>query len=171
MSNIRIRNATPADVPVILELIRELAEYEQLLQFVTATEERLRQTLFGPKPAAEAVLADLEGECAGFALFFSSYSTFRAQPGIYLEDLYVKQHLRGRRVGSALLRHLAALAIERGCARLDWSVLNWNEPSIRFYEMLGAKPLSDWTSYRLSGEALEQLAAKATPRPAETGML
>jgi GNAT superfamily N-acetyltransferase len=153
-----IRSATELDVSVILDLIRQLADYEQLAHLVTATEERLRETLFGSKPAAEVLLADYECEFAGFAVFFASYSTFLAQPGIYLEDLYVKPHRRGRGVGSALLQRLAEIALERGGARVEWGVLDWNEPSVKFYESLGAEPLREWTKYRLTGKALERLA-------------
>ena len=155
-----IRSATELDVPVILELIRQLAEYEHLSHQLAATEERLRKTLFGAKPAAEVLLADREGACAGFAVFFATYSTFLARPGIYLEDLYVKPHLRGKGVGSALLRRLAAIAVERGCGRVEWGVLDWNEPSIQFYKKLGAEALSEWTKYRLTGNALERLASR-----------
>lgn len=156
MSSIRIVPATERDISVILEMIRALAHYEKLLHEVTATEERLRKTLFGPNPAAEVVLAYDETECAGYALFFPTYSTFLAQPGIYLEDLYVKPELRGKGIGFALLRHVARLATERGCGRVEWGVLTWNQPSIEFYERLGAAPLTDWTKYRLTGEALEK---------------
>ena len=154
-----IRSATELDVPVILELIRQLAEYEHLSHQLAATEERLRKTLFGAKPAAEVLLADREGACAGFAVFFATYSTFLARPGIYLEDLYVKPHVRGKGVGSALLQRLAAIAVERGCGRVEWGVLDWNEPSIQFYKKLGAEALSEWTKYRLTGKALERLAS------------
>lgn len=157
MSNLRIAPATEFDLPVILELIRALAEYEKLAHLVTATEERLRETLFGGKPAAEVVLARWDEECGGFAVFFASYSTFLAQPGIYLEDLYVRPHLRGKGIGLAILKHLAKLAAERGCGRLEWGVLNWNQPAIEFYERLGAVPMNEWTKYRLAGEALEGL--------------
>ena len=158
MSPVSIRSAVEADIPVILELIRALAEYERLAHQVTATEEQLRQTLFGSAPGAEVLLASWNQECAGFALFFPNYSTFRAQPGIYLEDLYVRPHLRGKGVGSALLRHLASLAVDRHCGRVEWEVLNWNAPSIQFYENLGAVPLTEWTKYRLTGAALQNLA-------------
>jgi GNAT superfamily N-acetyltransferase len=127
---------------------------------LAATEERLRKTLFGAKPAAEVLLADREGACAGFAVFFATYSTFLARPGIYLEDLYVKPHVRGKGVGSALLQRLAAIAVERGCGRVEWGVLDWNEPSIQFYKNLGAEALSEWTKYRLTGKALERLASR-----------
>jgi len=161
MAKLRIVPATEEDVPVILELILALAEYERLTDSVTATEEQLRETLFGSKPAAEVLLAHWDGECAGFAVFFGTYSTFLAQAGLYLEDLYVKAHLRGKGIGLALLKRLAAIAAERNCGRLEWSVLNWNEPSIQFYEKLGAVPLDEWTKYRLSGEPLRNLAGGA----------
>jgi GNAT superfamily N-acetyltransferase len=158
MSDVNIREATEADVPLILEFIRALAEYEKLSHQVTATEERIRETLFGDRPSAEVLLAYWGAEAAGFALFFPNYSTFLAQPGIYLEDLFVKPHLRGHRIGLSLLTHLARLACERGCGRLEWHVLDWNEPSIRFYEQLGAVPLADWTRYRLTADPMKQLA-------------
>ena len=158
MSKIRIDSATERDLPVVLDLIRALADYEKLAHLVTATEEQLRQTLFGTKPAAEVLLAHDEQECVGFAVFFTTYSTFLAQPGLYLEDLYVKPHLRGRGIGLALMRHLASLATERGYRRMEWGVLNWNQPSIEFYEKLGAVPMDEWTKYRLTGEALERLS-------------
>jgi GNAT superfamily N-acetyltransferase len=159
MPAIQIVLATEADTPVILELIRALAEYEKLLHIVTATEEKLRRSLFGSQPAGEVLLAHYEGECAGFALFFPNYSTFLGQAGLYLEDLYVKPHLRGKGIGFALLARLARIAAERSCGRLEWEVLDWNEPSIQFYKRLGAVAMDDWTKYRLAGEALEKLAA------------
>ncbi|HEU0012349.1 MAG TPA: GNAT family N-acetyltransferase [Longimicrobium sp.] len=162
MSGLRIRAAVEGDVPLVLRFIRELAEYERLLHEVVATEERLRATLFGPRPGAEAVIAEVDGEAAGFALFFHNYSTFLAQPGIYLEDLYVRPEMRGHGVGRALLAHLAALARERGCGRLEWWVLDWNEPAIAFYRRLGAQPMSEWTVFRLTGDALDRLAAGAS---------
>ena len=158
MPKLRIVPAAEPDVPVILELIQALAEYEKLAHLVSATERRLRETLFGAKPAAEVLLAHWDEECAGFAVFFANYSTFLAQPGLYLEDLYVKPHLRGKGIGLALLKRLAGIAAERGCGRMEWEVLDWNEPSIRFYKKLGAAPLHDWTKYRLTGEALNGLA-------------
>lgn len=158
MSNLRIAPATESDLPVILDLIQALAEYEKLAHVVTATQERLRETLFGSKPAAEVLLAHWDGECAGFAVFFATYSTFLAQPGLYLEDLYVKPHLRGKGIGLALLKCLARVAAERGCGRLEWEVLDWNQPAIQFYKKLGAAPLDEWTRYRLTGEALKSLA-------------
>lgn len=159
MPEIRIVSATERDIPVILEMIRALANYERLAHVVTATEERLRESLFGARPAAEVMLAYCDLECAGFAVFFQSYSTFLAQPGIYLEDLYVKPNLRGKGIGLALLGRLAEIAVERGCGRMEWGVLNWNEPSIQFYKRLGAEPMHEWTKYRLTGEALEKLAS------------
>ena len=141
-------------------MIRGLAEYERLLDDCVATEETLRATLFGSRPFAETLLAWDGGECCGFALFFMNYSTFLAQPGIYLEDLFVKPHARGRGLGKALLTKLAQLARERTCGRLEWSVLDWNEPSIRFYKSLGAVPLDEWTGYRVTGKSLQALAGE-----------
>ncbi|MBB4634699.1 GNAT family N-acetyltransferase [Longimicrobium terrae] len=163
MSALTIRAAAESDVPLILAFIRELAEYERLLHEVVATEERLRSTLFGPRPAAEVVIAEMDGEPAGFALFFQNYSTFLAQPGIYLEDLYVRPEARGRGIGRALLGHLARLAVARGCGRLEWWVLDWNAPAIGFYRGLGAEPMDDWTVYRLAGDALLSMAAATNP--------
>lgn len=161
-SAVRIRPAVEGDVLLILRFIRELAEYERLRHEVVATEERLRGTLFGARPAAEVVIAEDAGEPVGFALFFHNYSTFLAQPGIYLEDLYVRPESRGRGVGRALLAHLARLARERGCGRLEWWVLDWNESAIRFYRSLGAQPMSDWTVFRLAGGDLARLADEAS---------
>ena len=158
MPKLRIVPATEPDLPVILDLIRALAEYEKLGHIVTATEARLRETLFGSKPAAEVLLAHWDRECAGFAVFFATYSTYLAQPGLYLEDLYVKPHLRGKGIGLALLKRVAGIAGERGCGRLEWGVLDWNQPAIQFYKKLGAVPMDDWTKYRLTGEALKSLA-------------
>jgi GNAT superfamily N-acetyltransferase len=155
-----IRAATPDDVPLILRFIRELAEYERMAHLVVATEEVLRDTLFGARPFAEVVIAEEDGEAAGFALFFHNFSTFLGRPGIYLEDLYVRPEMRGRGVGRALLVHLARLAVERGCGRLQWWVLKWNEPAIRFYRSVGAEPMDDWTVFRVSGDALERLAGE-----------
>ncbi len=154
----RIVAATPAETPVILEMIKGLAEYEKLSHIVTATEEQIRQTLFGSRPAAEVLLAEWNSEWAGFALFFPTYSTFLAQPGLYLEDLYVKPHARGKGLGLALLKELARVAVARGYRRVEWAVLDWNQPSIGFYKKLGAVPMDEWTTYRLSGEGLEKLA-------------
>jgi len=155
-----IRPATPADVPVIARLIRALAEYERLTHEVILDEDRLQQHLFGPRPYAEVLLAEDNGQVVGFALFFHNYSTFVGKPGIYLEDLFVEPACRGRGLGKALLQALAKLAIERDCGRLEWAVLDWNEPSIQFYQALGAKPMDEWTGYRLTGEALRGLATR-----------
>jgi GNAT superfamily N-acetyltransferase len=160
MPELEIRAATEDDVPLLLSLIKELAEYERLSHQVVATEVALRESLFGKRPVAEALLANLEDDPAGFALFFHTFSTFLGRPGIYLEDLYVKSEFRGAGVGRALLVHVAKLARERGCGRLEWSVLDWNEPAIGFYRGIGASPLSGWTVYRVAGEALEELAGR-----------
>jgi GNAT superfamily N-acetyltransferase len=163
MPALKIIAANEVDTPTILELIRGLAEYEKLSHEVVATEAQLRQTLFGPRQAAEVLLAFDGTECAGFALFFPNYSTFLGKPGIFLEDLFVKPHLRGKGIGFALLAQLANIARERGCGRLEWQVLDWNEPSIQFYKKLGAAPKDEWTTFRLTGAELEKLAdAKRT---------
>jgi GNAT superfamily N-acetyltransferase len=153
-----IREASEYDVPVILQLIRELAEYERLSHSVVATEAGLRETLFGPRPFAEALIAENGSDVVGFALFFHNYSTFLGQPGIYLEDLFVRPAYRGRGAGTALFRRLARLAVDRGCGRLEWAVLDWNEPALKFYRRVGAVPMDDWTVQRLTGEALARLA-------------
>lgn len=153
-----LRPATAADVPQILAFIRGLAEYERLLHEVVATEDGLRQALFGPRPYAEVVLAEDAGVPVGFALFFHTFSTFLGQPGIYLEDLFVIPEARGRGVGKALLAELARLAIARGCGRVEWAVLDWNAPAIGFYDSLGARPNEEWTVYRLTGAPLAALA-------------
>lgn len=152
-----MRAAEPADVPVIAHLIRELAIFEKLEDQVVLTDELLWTGLFGPRPYAEAVIAQEDDQPIGFALFFHTFSTFLARPGLYLEDLFVLADHRGRGVGRALLAHLAHIAVERGCGRLEWAVLNWNQEAIRFYERLGAKPNSEWTVYRLTGKALTAL--------------
>jgi GNAT superfamily N-acetyltransferase len=144
-------------VPVIADLIRKLAQFEKLEKDVVLSEELLAAGLFGARPYAEAVLAEEDGQPVGFALFFHNFSTFLARPGLYLEDLFVLPDHRGRGVGRSLLGHLAQLAIERGCGRMEWAVLNWNREAIRFYERLGARPNSEWTVYRLKGEALRAL--------------
>ncbi|HLJ73939.1 MAG TPA: GNAT family N-acetyltransferase [Thermoanaerobaculia bacterium] len=162
-----IREATEADVPLILQFIKDLAEYERLAHKVVASEEGLRRTLFGNPRFAEVVLAREDGEDVGFALFFHNYSTFLGSPGIYLEDLFVKPSMRGRGIGKALLGHLAHLATERGCGRVEWAVLDWNAPSIEFYKSIGAAPLDDWIIFRLTGEALTRLAA-LRPAPDST---
>lgn len=158
MADFEIKSATIDDVPVVLSFIKKLAEYEKLLHLVTATEEGLREVLFGARPYAETVIAYYQNEPVGFALFFHSFSTFLGKPGIYLEDLFVDSEQRGKGFGKALLAHLAKLAQERDCGRLEWAVLNWNQPSIDFYESLGAQPMNEWTVYRLTGKALERLA-------------
>ena len=159
-ADMRITNATEQDAPVILELIRDLGEYERLSDQVIATEDQIRKTLFGAHPVAEALLASIEGKTVGFAVFFTNYSTFLAKPGIYLEDLFVKPDARGQGVGKAVLERIAQLAVERGCGRVEWSVLDWNAPSIRFYESLGAVAMNEWTTFRLTGESLARLAAR-----------
>lgn len=155
---LEIRPAQPDDCPLILGLIRELAEYEKLAHEVEATEERLRRTLFADPPAAHCIIAFLDGQPAGFAIYFFNYSTFLARPGLYLEDLFVKPSHRGDGIGKALLLRLAKVANARGCGRMEWSVLDWNEPAIGFYKKLGAVPMSEWTVFRLTGPALAQYA-------------
>jgi GNAT superfamily N-acetyltransferase len=157
----RIEPARERDVPLILRLIKGLAEYEKLAQEVVATEERLRQSLFGPHPSAEVVIAYVDDEAVGFALFFHTYSTFLGQRGLYLEDLFVLPEWRGRGAGRALLTHLARIAAERGCGRFEWSVLDWNEPAINFYKNLGAKPMHEWTIFRVAGDSLTALGQKS----------
>lgn len=152
-----IRPAERADVPVIAELIRGLARFEKLEHEVTMTEDRLTASLFGERRYAETLIAEQGGGPVGFALFFHNFSTFLAQPGIYLEDLFVLPEHRSRGIGRALLKELARLAVERGCGRLEWAVLDWNRDAIGFYERLGARPNSEWTVYRLAGEALTSL--------------
>lgn len=164
MESLEIRPARSSDVPLILSLIRELAEFERLLDQMVADENQLRTTLFGERPAAEVMIAEWDGAPAGFALYFSNYSTFLGQPGIYLEDLYVRPEFRGRGIGEAFLRKLAALAVERRCGRVEWSVLNWNERAIKFYQQIGARPMNEWTVYRLTGEALTNLGKGDAPR-------
>ena len=151
-----IRSATPADVPIILGFIRDLAVYERLAHEVVATDAALQSTLFGSPPAAHVVIAEVGGAPAGFALYFFNYSTFLARPGLYLEDLFVKPEFRGAGTGKALLLHLAKIANARGCGRMEWSVLDWNEPAIKFYESLGAKRMKEWQICRLTGPALTQ---------------
>ena len=155
---ISIRPATEEDAPQILAFIRELAQYERLAHAVVATVEDLRKSLFGAQPCAQALLACLDATPVGFAVYFYNFSTFVGRPGLYLEDLYVRPTARGLGVGRRLLVHLARLAVERGCGRMEWAVLDWNEPAIRFYRKLGAAPNDDWTTYRLSGDALSNLA-------------
>lgn len=159
---LQIAPALIGDVPLILDFIRGLADYEHLAHEVVASEDALRETLFGPQPAAEVLIARLDEKPAGFALFFPNYSTFLAKPGIYLEDLFVYPEVRGLGVGKALLARVASLAVARGCGRVEWSVLDWNEPAWKFYASLGAQPQSEWTVQRLRGEALAALASEAT---------
>ena len=155
-----IRPAVLADLPLIAELIRALAEYEKLSHEVRFDEAELERHLFGERPMAEVVIGEVDGVAQGFALFFHNFSTFEGKPGIYLEDLFVRSEARGAGLGKALLVHLAKLAVERGCARLEWWVLDWNAPAIGFYERLGARAMDDWTVMRVDGAALAGLAAQ-----------
>lgn len=161
-----LRPATSADVPLILALVRELAEYEREPDAVVATEALLHRHLFGEgveiagrrTPINECIIAELDGVAQGFAFFFLNFSTWTGRPGIYLEDLFVRPAARGRGLGLALMRKLARIAVDRGCSRLQWAVLDWNEPAIKFYRSLGAEPMNEWTVWRVNGEALERLA-------------
>ncbi len=157
--SLSIREATRADVDLIYRFICDLADYERLRHEVKATPEGLEAQLFGARPAAEVLIGEVDGRARGFALFFPNFSTFEGKPGLWLEDLFVEPEARGVGLGRAMLAHLAGLALSRGCARLEWSVLDWNAPSIAFYRALGAKAMDDWTTQRLSGEALDALAA------------
>ena len=157
-ADFRIEKAREDDLTLILSFIRELAEYERLSHEVVATEELLRESLFGERAMAEVIIAYDEGRAVGLALFFHNFSTFLGRPGIYLEDLYVQPQARGKGIGRALLAHLARLAKERRCGRLEWAVLDWNEPAISFYKKLGAMPMDEWTVFRATGEALDKLA-------------
>lgn len=161
METLQILPATPDDVPLLLSLIRELAEFERLLHAVDANESLLHEALFSARPDCEAVVARLDGQAVGFALYFHNFSTFRGRRGLYLEDLFVRPVARGRGVGKALLLHLAGLAVARGCARFEWSVLDWNQRAIDFYRSMGAEPMDEWTVFRVSGEALERLGRRA----------
>ena len=163
-----LRPATPADLRAIVGLIRELAEFEALAHLVVVTPESLSPHLFGQRPAAEAVVGEVAGVVVAFALFFSNFSTFLGRPGLYLEDLYVQPAHRGTGMGKALLQHLAQLAVARGCGRFEWSVLDWNQRAIRFYQQMGATVMPDWRICRVTGEALSALAAQpqATTPPA-----
>jgi len=158
---IRLEPATQNDVPVILRFIRELADYEKLTHEVVATEETLRTSLFGPRPAAEAVIAYTGDEPVGFAVYFQTFSTFLGRPGLSLEDLYVTPSRRGQRIGRRLLAYVARVAVERECGRLEWSVLDWNEPALAVYRRIGARPMDEWTVQRLTGDALRLLAQSA----------
>ncbi|MCP5528012.1 MAG: GNAT family N-acetyltransferase [Verrucomicrobiales bacterium] len=162
MGGIEIRPATAADVPLVLGFIRQLAEYERLTHEVVADEAILRESLFGARPAAEALIGTVDGVPAGFVVFFQNFSTFLGRPGLYLEDLFVLPEFRGRGLGKAFLTHLAGEAVRRGCGRFEWAVLDWNQPAIDFYRKLGAEPQGDWTIFRLTGEALRRLAKGAT---------
>ncbi len=159
MSAATLRPATRDDVPLITQLIRELAEYEKLAHTCVADDESVAENLFGANPAAEVVLAFIGEEAAGFALYFENYSTHLSRRGMHLEDLYVREHLRGRGIGRMLLSHLASIAVERGYGRMEWAVLRWNESAIRVYDAIGAEPLSGWLTYRLAGPALEAVAS------------
>ena len=156
--NFTIRMATAADAPLILTLIRELADYERLTHEVVADVGLLREHLFGPSPAAEVIIGSFGTDPVGFALFFPTFSTFLGRPGLYLEDLYVRPAVRGRGIGRTMLAYVAHLAVERGCGRLEWAVLDWNAAAIGFYRKVGAAPMDEWTVFRLAGEALEALA-------------
>jgi len=158
MTELVIRSAVKDDVPLILDFIKSLATYEKLLHEVTATEELLERTLFGDKANAEVLIGEYEEEPVCFALFFHNFSPFLGKPGIYLEDLYVKPEVRGKGFGKQLLQHLAKLAIERDCGRLEWWVLDWNKPAIDFYKSIGAEPMSEWTVHRVTGDALQKLS-------------
>lgn len=155
---LRIVPARESDIPLILDFIRQLAEFERLTYEVMANEQVLRDSLFGERPVAEVALAYLAGEGVGFAVYFSNFSTFIGRPGIYLEDLFVKPAFRGKGIGRALLSYLARLAKQRNCARLEWAVLDWNQPAIDFYRRFGATPMHDWTVFRLTGSALDEAA-------------
>lgn len=158
--SLSIRPAERADLAIIAQFIRDLAEYERLAHEVHFEEAVLGDRLFGARPYAEVLIGEIDGTPQGFALFFHNFSTFEGRPGIYLEDLFVRPEARGSGLGKALLQRLAALAVERDCARLEWSVLDWNEPAINFYKSLGAKPMDEWTIYRVDGTALQQLTGQ-----------
>jgi len=157
MPELQIRAATREDAAPILEMVKELAAYERLLHTVQATEADLREALFGPRPVAEAIVADRGGRAVGIALYFHNYSTFIGRPGIYVEDLYVRPAHRGQGIGGALMRHIIRLARDRRCGRVEWAALEWNEPAIRFYEAMGAKALNEWRIFRLTQEAMEKV--------------
>jgi GNAT superfamily N-acetyltransferase len=159
-SGCQIRRATEADVPTILGLIRELADFERLAHEVVADEALLRETLFGDRPGAEVLIAEANDEVVGFALFFQNFSTFLGRPGLYLEDLYIRPKFRGQGHGAQLLRHLARICVERSYGRFEWSVLDWNQRAVDFYKALGAKPMDEWTMFRVTGEALKTLASE-----------
>ena len=162
MADFEIRKTTEADIPVILELIHSLGAYEKLAHEVVATPDALRNSLFGPRAAAEVAIAYLDQEPVGYAVWFQNYSTFLGRAGLYLEDLFVKPEQRGQGIGRKLLAHVASVAVTRGAGRMEWSVLDWNKPAIDFYRVIGAVPMDEWTVYRLTGEALNELARKVT---------
>jgi GNAT superfamily N-acetyltransferase len=162
MTNFEIRTATEADVPIILSLIRELAEYEREPNAVVATDAGLREVLFGAKRSAEVLLALENGDAVGFAVYFYNFSTWLGRPGLYLEDLFVRPDVRGKGFGRALLERLAQVAKEHGCGRMEWAVLDWNEPAIQFYRKLGAEPMNEWTVFRLTQEGIAKLAKGET---------
>ncbi|HEX4629913.1 MAG TPA: GNAT family N-acetyltransferase [Chthoniobacterales bacterium] len=159
-ASFEIRGTTEADLPVILELIRDLATYEREPDAVVATEAGLREVLFGPNPSAEVLLALENTEPVGFAVYFHNFSTWLGRPGLYLEDLFVRPEKRGKGYGRALLERLAQIAKERGCGRMEWAVLDWNDPAIQFYRKLGAEPMNEWTVFRLTREGIAKLATK-----------
>jgi GNAT superfamily N-acetyltransferase len=161
MTDFQIKTATENDVPVLVSFIHQLAEYERLVDQCVVTDDVLRESLFGSRRVAEAVIGYFQDRPVGFALFFHNFSTFLGRPGLYLEDLFVIPEMRGRGFGKALLVHLARLAVDRGCGRFEWSVLDWNEPAIQFYKNLGAVPMDEWTVYRVTGNALSRLADEA----------
>ena len=158
MKNINIRSAIESDAKLILSLIREIAEYEKLLHEVVATESLIKENLFGQNPVAKSLIAELDNQPVGYALYFYNFSTFLGRPGIYLEDLYVKPECRGLGIGKKLLTKLAKIAVEKNCGRVEWSVLDWNEPAIMFYRAVGAIPMDEWTVQRLTGETLAKFA-------------
>jgi ribosomal protein S18 acetylase RimI-like enzyme len=158
-SSLVIRRAVAADTPIIFALVRELAEFERLSHEVVASESQLQESLFGARPGAEVVLAQVGEEVVGFALFFQNFSTFLGRAGLYLEDLYIRPPFRGQGHGEQLLRHLAGICVERGYGRLEWSVLDWNQRAIDFYKALGANPMNDWTVFRVTGDALTRLGS------------
>ncbi|MCP2730355.1 GNAT family N-acetyltransferase [Limnofasciculus baicalensis] len=160
--NFRLRQATPSDVPMLFALILALAEYEKLSHTVTGNIDNLKEHLFGAKPYGEAIIADYGGKGVGFALFFHNYSTFLTKPGIYIEDIFVLPEFRRMGIGKAILKYIAELAVNRSCGRLEWSVLDWNQPAIAFYEEMGASVLPDWRICRVTGDALTQLAGKTS---------
>lgn len=156
MPSIIVRPALASDVALIVTLIRELAEYERAPEEAIATEALIHEALFGPRPACEALIGELDGRAMGFALYFHNFSTWKGRQGVYLEDLFVRPEARGQGLGLALFKAVAQIAVERGCPRMEWNVLDWNEPALKFYRSLGAEPLSEWTIHRLSGEALRK---------------